>query len=352
MTEPPLRRALTVVEEPDVATWELFVASHPYGSLLQSAAWGTFKARWGWQPRRLLVCDGERPVAGVQVLFRPLPLGKALAYVPRGPVAAPDQHEALACLWAALHQLARHKGTAFLTVEPNWPMSPEEGVRVLGPVGFRPGARHVQPRATLVVDLRPPLDEILARMKQKWRYNIRLSARKGVEVRVGGEADFHLFYALMVETGQRDQFAVRPLNYYRDAWQAFQPDRSALLIAEYQGIPLAGLLVFRCGPVAYYLYGASSNRERQRMPNHALQWAAMQWAKGHGCERYDLWGIPAEAVQGGSVNPQRTGGLWGVYRFKRGFGGHPVRYPGVFDAVYNPLVYVAYRVLSRPKRGR
>lgn len=338
-----------IIENPDETTWETFVAHHPFGNILQSAAWGHFKARWGWTPVRLLVYQGDQPVAGAQVLMRTLPLGRKLLYVPRGPVVSPDHTEALTVLLEELHRLARAHRAAFVTLEPNWPISAEEAARLLAPAGFRPGARSIQPRATLVVDLRPPLEEILAHMKQKWRYNIRLSDRKGVTVRLGNEKDFEVFHALMEETGRRDGFAVRPMAYYRDAWQAFQPDRSALLIAEYRQVPLAALLVFRCGPVAYYLYGASSSRERQRMPNHALQWAAMQWAKAQGCERYDLWGIPAAALQNPSV--ERSGGLWGVYRFKRGFGGAAITYPGAFDAVYSVPVYTAYRLLATMRRG-
>ncbi len=340
--------SLWVDQQPNEAAWEEFVGSHPRGNLLQSTAWGDFKARWGWRPHRFLVHRGGEPVAGAQVLLRPLPLGHAVAYVPRGPVAEPHDDEALASLWHALHEWARSRRVAWLTVEPNWPLPPEAVAPKLATAGFRPAVRHVQPRATLVVDLRPELEEILARMKQKWRYNIRLSGRKGVKVRAGGEGDFEAFYKLMRETGHRDGFAVRPLAYYRDAWHAFQPGRSVLLLAEYGGDVLAGLLVFRHGRTAYYLYGASSRQERHRMPNHALQWAAIRWAKEQGCQVYDLWGIPQEAAAG---QQDGHGGLWGVYRFKRGFGGRPVLYPGAFDAVYAPLLYALYRLLQRRRRA-
>ncbi|MDQ7028682.1 MAG: peptidoglycan bridge formation glycyltransferase FemA/FemB family protein [Ardenticatenia bacterium] len=339
--------SLWIDGQPEEQVWDEFVAAHPYGNLLQGAAWAAFKARWGWSAHRLLVRRGAHPVAGVQVFLRALPLGHTVAYVPRGPVAAPHDEDALSLLWPALHRWARSRRAVWLTVEPNWPLPPEAVAPRLRAAGFRPAIRHVQPRATLLVDLRPSPEEILARMKQKWRYNIRLSHRKGVRVRLGQQEDFGAFYALMQETGHRDGFPVRPHAYYRDAWQAFQPAHSALLLAEHGDDLLAALLIFRHGQRAYYLYGASTRRERHRMPNHALQWAAMQWAKEQGCQVYDLWGIPPEAATG---HGDGHGGLWGVYRFKRGFGGCPVVYPGAFDAVYIPPLYTLYRLLQRRRR--
>lgn len=334
-----------VIVDPAAAEWETFVDCHPYGHLLQTAAWGDFKAKWGWHPRRVVVRGHEGVMAGAQVLSRRLPLGRSVAYVPRGPVAVPGDADALGALWKAIHPVARTSGAVFLTVEPNWP----EPVDVAGlwRAGFRPAVQHIQPRATITLDLRPSLDEILAQMKSKWRYNIRLAERKQVIVRVGGIDDFALYHDLMRATGTRDEFGIRPAGYYRDAWAAFQPGRSRLFIAEHAGEPLAALIAFRTGATASYLYGASSDRERNRMPNHALQWAAIQWAKAAGCERYDLWGIPPEVPAARELAEEEygTGGLWGVYRFKQGFGGRVVTYPGAFDFVYSRPLYWAYQQL-------
>lgn len=340
-----------IVLDPPVAEWDLFVASHPDGHMLQTAAWGRFKAEWGWHPRRVLILCGGTPAAGAQLLFRPLPLRRSIAYLPRGPVAAAGEHEALAALWPAVHSLARSEGAAFLTVEPNWPNPVDTGPLLRA--GFRPSPSHVQPRATIMLDLRPDLDDILAQMKSKWRYNIRLAGRKGVVVREGRADDFDLYHALMLQTGERDRFGVRPSGYYRDAWAAFQPDCSRLFIAEYEGEPLAALIAFRTGSTAWYLYGASSDRERNRMPNHALQWAAIQWAKASGCERYDFWGIPPEVPADRELREDEygSGGLWGVYRFKQGFGGRVLTYPGAFDFVYSRPLYWAYLQL-RLRRGQ
>ena len=201
-----------------------------------------------------------------------------------------------------------------------------------------------------MVDLRPSPDDILAQMKQKTRYNIRLAAKKDVTVRRGSLKDIPVFNKLMRQTGERDQFGVHTPMYYYAAFEIFEPmDQVALFLAEYEGRPLAGVMVFALGETAAYLYGASSSEERQRMPTYAVQWAAMEWAKTRGCRQYDLWGIPdAPEEELEASFADRHDGLWGVYRFKRGFGGQIQRTIGAADRVYNKLVYKLYQW----RRGR
>jgi len=117
-----------------------------------------------------------------------------------------------------------------------------------------------------------------------------------------------------------------------------------LLLAEYEGKLIAGVMVFAWGDKAWYMYGASSDAHRDRMPNYLLQWQAMLWAKSRGCRTYDLWGIPDEDEETLEAHfLERHDGLWGVYRFKRGFGGRVLRYVGAWDQVYRPVLYWLYR---------
>jgi lipid II:glycine glycyltransferase (peptidoglycan interpeptide bridge formation enzyme) len=179
-------------------------------------------------------------------------------------------------------------------------------------------------------------------MKQKTRYNIRLAGKKGVTVRAWD--DLAAFHQMLLITGSRDKFGVHSLGYYRRAYELLHPQKMGeLLVAEYEGKPLAALFVARHGNRAYYLYGASTDEERNRMPTYLLQWEAMQWAKACGCEEYDLWGVPDEPEATLEANfEKRNDGLWGVYRFKRGFGGELKRSVQAMDRVYNPLLYRAY----------
>jgi lipid II:glycine glycyltransferase (peptidoglycan interpeptide bridge formation enzyme) len=163
---------------------------------------------------------------------------------------------------------------------------------------------------------------------------VRLSQRKGIIVSPGGEEDLPEFYQLMGITSERDSFAIHSEAYYRAVWECFAPrDESVLLMARYGDEVIAGLMVVGFGSSAAYFYGASSNEHRNRMPNHALQWEAMLWAKRCGYRYYDLWGIP-------DVDPDSpTAALAGVQRFKDGFGGRVARYVGAFDHVYSRPLY-------------
>jgi lipid II:glycine glycyltransferase (peptidoglycan interpeptide bridge formation enzyme) len=326
---------------------------------MQSSRWGDFKARFGWQVERVRLGEGGQTVAGAQVLFRPLPWGQTLAYVPKGPLVDWEEPEQVRSLLAAIDALARRRRAVALKIEPpasflrgdgstartTLPDDPQAAA-LLSSYGFRSG-HPVQPRSTIVVDLRPEPDEILAQMKSKWRYNVRLSARKGVGVREGAEDDLPAFQRLMEETGQRDGFAVHSGAYHAAAFELFVPQGQAVwLLAEHEERLLAAIVVFAFGDKSWYFWGASSGERRNLMPNHALQWASMRWARERGCRIYDLWGIPDEAGSAPEEyeDPENwgTGGLWGVYRFKRGFGGRIVRGVGAWDRVYSAPGYWLY----------
>jgi peptidoglycan pentaglycine glycine transferase (the first glycine) len=321
--------------------WDRFVLSRE-GHLLQSWAWGEFKARFGWDVERLAVRDetGDQVNGVAQILIRRLPLG-SLAYVPKGPVVEPGDRETWVRVLRRLREFGQQRGVTFLKIEPDWEGEHPQS-QLFIEEGFKLSDRAIQPATTIVVSLKADEEEILAQMKSKTRYNVRLAQRKGVTVQEGGEEDVSLFYELMEETRDRDAFGIHAEEYYREAWRAFAPqDQAKLFLAYYGDEPLGGLMVFAFGSRAYYLYGASSDRHRNLMPNHLLQWRAMLWARERGCTSYDLWGIPDEAGEGDEDMEEvlKRGGLWGVYRFKRGFGGRVVRHSPSYDYVYSPLVY-------------
>jgi len=338
-----------------LAGWDEFVQAHPHGHILQTSAWGRLKADYGWQAETLR--SGQ---AGALVLFRRV-RSLTLAYEPRGPLADWNDRSQLTALVAAIDAVCRRRGAFCLKWEPDLPDEPGRA-QTLRALGFRPSAQTVQPRRSLSVDLAGSEAEILGRMKQKTRYNIGLAAKKGVTARRvdsaagGAEADLDSFTLLMATTGARDGFGVHAPGYYRRAYELFQPaGQCELVLARYQGEPLAGVMVFILGGNAWYFYGASSDRERNRMAPYLAQWEAMRWAKARGALSYDLWGVPDadEAVLEAEFET-RHDGLWGVYRFKRGFGGRLVRTIGAWDRVYNLLLYGAYQAylkLSRRKKN-
>jgi len=337
------------------AEWDAFVAAHPNGSILQTTNWARLKGRFNWTSRRVWMRRDGELVAGAQILVKSAMMGIAkIGYIPHGPLVDWRDEEQVDVLFNHIHQAAHELRTGLVKIEPllwQTDMPPAEWKTICDRHELLSDVDHIQPPRTVLVDLTPSPDEILAKMKSKARYNIRLAGRKDVIVREGGsDADFGIFARLMQATATRDGFAVHDPIYYRTAYEFFAPrGEMALFIAEFEGLPLAAIIVSAIGDKAIYLYGASGNEERRRMPTYALQWAAMQWAKERGCVSYDLWGVPdedADTLEAGFM--ERNDGLWGVYRNKRGFGGTVQRTVGAADRVYNKRLYALYQW----KRGR
>ena len=323
-----------------LAEWNQFLQKYPNAHLLQTGEWGELKSAFGWEPVRIL---DEKFEAGIQILLRKLPLGYKIAYAPKAPVGVPKD----ILFWIEVGEISMKRKAIFIKLElDGWESPsffeqlPHTLLRWLHPIRMSP--HNIQPPRTLIVDIKGSEEEILARMKQKTRYNIRLAEKKGVSVRAWD--DIESFHKMMLLTGERDGFGVHSFEYYRRAYQLLHPKQMGeLLVAEYEGKALAALFVARNGNRAYYLYGASTDDERNRMPAYLLQWEAMKWAKAHGSEEYDLWGVPDQDEATLEANfEKRKDGLWGVYRFKRGFGGQLRRAPQAIDHVLEPFLYWPY----------
>lgn len=326
--------------EVDLAAWQDFLSRCPDAHILQTPAWGDLKAGYGWKPG--WVIEGS---LGAQVLLQDLPFGFRVAYLPRGPVSASgplDSHPDWNQFQAQLDRYCREQKAVFLKAEPDgW-----QDQLALFP-GYRSSSHSIQPPRTIAVSLEGSEDEILARMKSKTRYNIRLAGRKGVAVR---QID-HVqpFYDLLEDTAERAEFGIHTREYYREAFDLFYPTgECALFLAEFEGVPLASIMVFQREKRSWYFYGASTREHRELMAPYLVQWEAMRWAKSRGCLIYDLWGVPDEEFE--ILEEQftrRADGLWGVYRFKRGFGGELKRSPGPWDRVFRPGLYWLYQLRNR-----
>jgi peptidoglycan pentaglycine glycine transferase (the first glycine) len=311
----------------------VFLAKNSVAHLLQSGEWGELKSSFGWEAVRII--EGE---IGAQILFRPLPLGFTFAYLPKGPVTSPASGSSF---WSAVDEVCRSRRSVFLKVEPDgW--DEQKGFSIYNHPPFVSSPQHIQPRSTLIIDLVGSEDQVFNRMKPKTRYNIRLAGRK--EVVVNPTNDIGNFYRLMTMTGQRENFHVHSQEYYQRAYDLFYPKKMCeLFMADLHDHTLATLMVFAHGKQAYYFYGASSDEERNCKATYPLQWEAIRWAHAQGCELYDMWGIPDEATDVEEDDAKaREDGLWGVYRFKRGFGGSVKHAKQAIDRVYNSLLYKLY----------
>ncbi len=350
---------------PAASDWDAFVAAQPGAHVLQTSGWGALKSRFGWASETVRTQDGGVQ-SGALVLFRRIPtrgpIGLTLAYVPRGPLVDWQDRGAVERVLTAVTECARMRGASVLKIEPELADTLAHR-RLLYAMGFRPSPQTVQPRSSVTLDIADDEEAILQRMKSKWRYNVRLAGRKGVTVREMARADLPALHEMMQTTGERDGFTVHSPAYYEAAFELLAPRHAAFLLAEHEGQPLASIVVCAVGNTAWYLWGASSNRERNRMPNHALQWAGIQWARTQGASTYDFWGVPDEigqiaiGLQRGNGAPTvealdvpvdtgalPEGELWGVWRFKQGFGGQVVRTVGAWDKAIEPVGATLYRI--------
>lgn len=316
----------------------------PAPHVLQTWEWGAFKERHGWRAVHWLWEAGGAPRAAMLVLARRVGVLPArVLYVPKGPLLDYGDLPLLTRVLVDLEGLARRERALFVKMDPDVEADGPYGDKVTGLLrrrGWRFSREQIQFRNTLLLNLALEPEEILAQMKSKWRYNIRLAGRRGVSVREGGLDDLPLLYRMYRETSLRDRFVIRPESYYRDAWGTFiEAGLAQPLIAEVEGEPVAMMILFRFGQRAWYMYGASRALHRERMPNHLLQWEAIRWAKGHGCAVYDLWGAP-DALD-------ESDPMWGVYRFKQGFGARLVRHIGAYDYPTSHFLYWLYTTAAR-----
>ncbi len=342
--------ATTFKLETSPAAWQAALGQLPNAHALQSWAWGQFKSRWGWEamPMTLAVAGNRRePLAAALVLKRRIPrLPFCILYVPKGP--AFDYHDVALRrhVFKLLEKLAYRERAIFLKIDPeivrNWGLE-DSRVSPLGAAVMRdlisrswiPSDEQIQFRNTVELPLEGTEEQLLAAMKQKTRYNIRLAERKGVVVRPGTPADFPTIAEMYQATAARDGFTARPPAYYLDGWATLHEAGLAHpLVAEVEGRPVAAVVLVRFGDRVTYMYGASSNEDRERMPNHLLQWEAIRWARDQGCKVYDFWGAPDEFNEGDR--------MWGVWRFKAGFNGEVVRFIGAWDYPVRPILYRLY----------
>jgi peptidoglycan pentaglycine glycine transferase (the first glycine) len=331
---------------PAAAAWDAFVQQHPRAHFLQLSAWGTLKSAYGWSAERVAVMDAGTIVAGAQMLFRPLPMKLGtMAYIPFGAYVSDSAQ--WSALWTAVKACASDHGAAFVKWEPGYDLQiPASNIEQWG---FRPSPQRIQPPRTIMIDITGDDDTIQGRMNQSTRRNIRKAYKKDVRYyQATTAADLDTFTAMMAVTGERNEFGVHSADYYRMMYDHFVPDHAALILAEHGGDTLAANFVFQAGDTAVYLVGASASKKRKLMASYGVQWEGIRWAQERACTRYDMWGVPDEDPDTLEAQfKERSDGMWGVYRFKRGWGGDVVRSAGAWDIVYNPLVYVAYKTALR-----
>ena len=347
--------------------WNEIISKLPDPHFLQTYEWGQVKAKYGWVPYYALWTeDGKfsvssnyqlpitNVIAASLILKRTALRRFSIFYAPKGPLMDWTNESLRKRVLDDLQSFAKKQGAIFLKLDPDVvlgrgvPVSEDEVTENSGQAvrsdlkrrGWVESSDQIQFRNTVMVDLSASEEDILMRMKQKTRYNVRLAEKKGVTVRVGTVEDLPALYKMYAETSVRDGFVIRDEEYYMTVWKLFMQDAvngqpSAVpLIAEVDNEPVAAIFLFMFAGRGYYVYGMSRDKHREKMPTYLLQWAAMKHAKAHGCLTYDLWGAPDVFDESDS--------MWGVYRFKEGLGGDVVRTLGAYDFAPNKFWYSMY----------
>ena len=335
-------------------TWKEIVHLLPNPHFLQSNIWAEIKKENGWKPFFLIWKDSfGKIVAGVMILERRLKFLKVISlgiqYCPKGPLLNWENSNLTQKVLSDIEEFAKNRKVIFTKIDPDVFIdhysqfehitkdvnSYRNLIDFLENDGWLASKEQIQFRNSFYLSLDIAEDQLLSNMKQKTRYNIRLSERKEVKVRVGDHADFENLYKLYANTAIRDNFIIRSKEYYLNTWQKFYDEGYCEpLIAEFDGEILAAVIVYFFGDKAYYVYGMSSDKHRNLMATYLVQWKAIQRAKEKNKKIYDFWGAPDE------INENDR--MWGVYKFKLGFGGELVKSIGAWDFPISRVGYSFY----------
>ena len=407
------------IKENQKEIWNEFIAKNNSEGFLQSWEWGEFQKSLGRKVWRIGIIEDkknlesgiwniENLVAVALIVKHDLPFGKSYLYCPRGPVFIESriknqESRILSFLFNKVRKISKGEKSLFLRIDLTTPLTPtlSRGERERW---IKKSPNEIQPRNTLMLNLKKSEEELLKEMKQKTRYNIRLAEKKELritnyELRIDNkkifEEKFEEFWKLVEETSERDKFSSHSKNYYwqmlksltttpltptrgfhspngaerseavepkmqdlqmrfhssaetmepsNDSCSCSQKLQARLYLAEYENKTIAANIVLFFGDIAVYLHGASSNKDRNLMAPYLLQWQQILDAKKAGCKKYDFWGIAPMVRQAHHDNN------WGgITKFKKGFGGEEKNYIGAYDLVFDSIGYTIYKIIRKVK---
>jgi len=308
-----------------------FVGTQKHSQFLQSWEWGEFQEKVSGIVWRIGVVRGGRLFASAKIIKKQLPMGKSYFYCARGPVFRGGNwdDEVGKVLFEEIKRLAADEGVMFLRFDPIFSVV-EFDMPLVKTI-------DVQPSKTWVLNLNATEEEIMKNMHQKTRYNIKLAEKKGVKIVEAGPERFEEFWQLMSQTSERDEFNLHGRSYYQ-AMLDLDKNFLKLFFAEYKGKPIVANIMTFFGDAATYIHGGSANEDRDVMAPHLLQWHCIKLAKSLGIKYYDFHGINESQ--------------WpGVTKFKQGFGGREIDYPGTFDLVYDESWYSVYKMVRKVRRS-
>lgn len=316
---------------------EDFISSNENAHFLQSPEWA--KVKKDWKNEIIVAKDKEGKVVGsMSILLKKIPFLKYhIMYAPRGFVCDYNDELVITYLTIKAKELANKYNAFIFRLDPCIEQSDEKFKEIITSLGFKTKENIksvddvIQPKYVMRLNLKGKnKDEIMNGFHTKTRYNIRLAIKKGVIVREGTEKDINIFYRILRETAKRDNFVIREKSYYERVYTALGKEHAKILIAECEKIPIAVAMPILYGNKVWYLYGGSKTIYRNLMPTYLLQWEMIKWAISNNCDTYDFRGVTG---YDNLESPQ-----YGVYRFKKGFGGEVVEFIDELNMVFHPIV--------------
>ncbi len=341
-----------ILSKDEEQRWDEFVANSPLANIQQTSSWAHFQEGIPARGKYWIIGVGKspkHPSAGTLLVRYSLPKGYSWLYAPKGPLLnynSPASKEEMNAFLQLAKEIAKKEKAIFLRIEPGIQKPPKFP-------GFRKTKSGFQPQHTLIIDLTKSEEEILAQMKQKGRYNIRLAEKKGVQIVESDqknsaqfEKDLKDFYEILTQTTTRDGFHGHNLDYYKTMLQTLSSTGAKspcakLYLAKYNGQTLAAVIATYFKDTATYYYGASSNTNREVMAPYLLHWQIMKDAKAQGYKFYDMFGIsPANAKN----HPWQS-----VTEFKKKFGGTEISFQPAQEYGFKKLLHVGYKLYKKLK---
>lgn len=328
---------------------EYFIVDADADFFHQTSWWADIKSKFGWE---IIHCECN----GKEILLYIRKFAKlfSLAYVPFPNIQAPDGERYLTNLMQVVNTVLPLLPKNCICVRIDTSLFSYDILDNKQIGDFKQALRaqkiykgqNIQPPDTVLLNLEQSEDELLAGMKPKWRYNIRLAQKKGITIKESLGEDFEIFWKLYLETAKRDAIAIHSKAYYESVFKK-QEDAAGTLpqaklwTAWYNKEPISAIITVYYNKRATYLYGASSNEHRNVMAPYLLQWSAIMDAQRNGCTVYDMYGISPKE------DPEHP--MAGLYRFKTGFGGTIRHYAGCVDI---PVQMLSYKIFAVAEKAR
>ena len=344
-----MKKVRIITNEDSKNEYKKFLESNERCNFQQSLEWAEIK-KPNWKPEVILAEDTEGNIIGsLCVLVRKMPIFGNIMYSSRGPVCDIHDISVMKQLTDGARELAKKYKALALRIEPDIEKEDQPFRDIVTNLGYKikDDAKdfkdEIQPRFVFRLNIKDKTEEeVMSGFHQKWRYNIRLAGKKGVEVKEGTREDLKDFHRIMIETGKRDGFITRPLEYFEKMYDNLAPNHMKLLMAYYEGKPISGVIPIFYGNKTWYLYGASSNEHRNLMPNYLLQWEMIKMAIERHDDIYDFRGVSGVVDEN---HPQ-----YGLYRFKKGFGATFTEFIGEIYIPFKPIRYALYKFSEKTFR--